>query len=315
MLTVPIIDISPLLEGTPEGSARVAASIGAACRGIGFFYITGHGVNPALVAEVFAASAAFFALPVDVKRLVAIDQTNRGYVSLGAESLDPTSTSDNKEAFNIGVDHPPSDPRVASQQPFFGANQWPDRPVGFRRIMLQYFDALLTVSRHIHRAFCIDLGVSPATFFDAALVEPLAFLRLLQYPATGGTAGAHTDYGNVTLLAQDTVGGLEVLTRTDKLNWVPAPVVPGSFVCNIGDCLMRWTNDVYVSSPHRVRSVPGAVRRSVAFFCDLNGSTPVVCLPTCRREGEANPRYAPTTVAAYLTERLDRTYAHRKAKI
>ena len=237
---------------------------------------------------------------------------NRGYVSVGGESLDPQAAPDIKEAFNVGREVTTSDPRVVAKKPFVGVNQWPRNPPRFRETLLAYYDACLTVARHVHRAMCVDLGI-PTTFFDKGLEPSGSFLRLLQYPVSGGTAGAHTDYGNITLLAQDTVSGLEVLTRTDRVNWVKAPVVPGAFVCNIGDCLMRWTNNVYVSSPHRVRSVPGRVRRSVAFFCELDGDTVVECLPTC--VGSDGPKYAPITVAAYLKQRLDATYAYRKSKV
>jgi isopenicillin N synthase-like dioxygenase len=120
-------------------------------------------------------------------------------------------------------------------------------------------------------------------------------------------AGEHTDYGNLTLLLTDEVGGLEVRTRDG--DWLAAPHRLDAFICNIGDCLMRWTNDVYVSTPHRVVSPPGRRRTSVAFFLDANPEAVVECLPTCRGGGE---RYPPVAAADYLGSRLDATYAHRR---
>jgi isopenicillin N synthase-like dioxygenase len=138
-------------------------------------------------------------------------------------------------------------------------------------------------------------------------------LRVLHYPPRPGAAaagalgaGEHTDYGNLTLLATDEVGGLEVRTRAGR--WIDAPHLPGTFVCNIGDCLMRWTNDIYVSTPHKVVSPPGRDRYSVAFFLDPDPDAMVACLPTC--SGAANPpKYPPVTGADYLLSRLAPTYA------
>jgi isopenicillin N synthase-like dioxygenase len=145
----------------------------------------------------------------------------------------------------------------------------------------------------------------------------MATLRVLHYPprpasvAAGALgAGEHTDYGNLTLLATDGVPGLEVRTRDGT--WLRAPVVADALVCNIGDCLMRWTNDVYVSTPHRVVSPGDRDRLSVAFFLDPNPDTVVACLPGCAGHDQP-PRYLPITGADYLRQRLDATYAHRRA--
>ena len=173
------------------------------------------------------------------------------------------------------------------------------------------------LGRDLHRAFALDLGLPP-DFFEAKLDRPMATLRLLHYPPRPATvaegqlgAGAHTDYGNLTLLATDEVGGLEV-RRRDGGGWIPAPVVPDTFVCNIGDCLMRWTNDVYVSTPHRVVSPAGRERYSVAFFLDPNPDALVACLDSCAGPGRP-AKYPPVTAADYLRQRLDATYAHRRA--
>jgi isopenicillin N synthase-like dioxygenase len=159
----------------------------------------------------------------------------------------------------------------------------------------------------LHRAFASDLGLR-TDFFDDKFDRPMATLRLLHYPApTPGSeprtgAGAHTDYGNLTLLATDDVGGLEVRTRAGQ--WIEAPVVPGAFIVNIGDCLMRWTNDVYVSTPHRVVNRSARERYSIAFFYDPNPDAMVETIPSCVGEGEV-VRYPPILAADYLTMRLD----------
>ncbi len=313
---IPIIDVSPLYLESPEGLQRLAADIGAACRGIGFFYVINHAVDHQLMRATFQKSAEFFALGAPLKEAVSMFRSphNRGYVGLEAEALDPSRPPDIKEAFNIGLDLAADDPEVVANKPFRGVNLWPELP-GFRDTMLAYFDAALKLGRDLHRAFAIDLQC-PANFFENKLHRPMATLRVLHYPPMPDSvaegqlgAGEHTDYGNVTLLATGEVGGLEVQTRSGE--WLPAPVIPGAFVCNIGDCLMRWTNDVYVSTPHRVVSPPGRERYSIAFFLDPNPDAWVECLPSC--VGPEYPaRYPPIRGDDFLRSRLEPTYAHNK---
>ena len=309
--TIPIVDLAPLQDGD-AGLAIVARAVGAACRGAGFFYLRNAAVSPLLRAQVFAASRSLFASPPDVKEAVAIARSrhNRGYVGLAVEALDPKRGPDRKEAFNVGLDLSDDDPNVLADQPFRGVNLWPDVP-DFRATVLAYYDAMWRVGVDLHRAIAVDLGL-PDHFFADKLDAPMATLRLLHYPAAEPAsagqlgAGEHTDYGNLTLLATDEVGGLEIMNRDGS--WLAAPVIPDTFVCNIGDCLMRWTNDTYVSTPHRVVNPAGQERYSVAFFLDPNPDAVVACLPTCT--GATRPQKYPAVSASdYLRSRLDATYA------
>lgn len=178
--------------------------------------------------------------------------------------------------------------------------------------MLDYFAACLALGRTVHCGLSLDLGL-PEQFFEQHLDNPIATLRLLHYPASAGQvrrrdggAGAHTDYGNITLLATDGVSGLEVLTRQGE--WIDAPSIPGAFICNIGDCLMRWSNDTYVSTAHRVRP-PERERYSIAFFLEVNPDSqidPQHIFP------DQPPKYPPVSCADYLRGRLDATYDHRQ---
>ena len=299
---LPIIDVAGLAGGEPEALARVARELGRAARDVGFFYVVGHGIPAHLRAAVFAASDAFFALPREAKAALAIERVgdNRGWVGLATEALDPTTAPDPKEAFNIGFDAP----GVA------GRNVWPAVP-GFRATMEAWFSAVFRLGLDLHRAVAVDLG-APADTFVAAFAEPMATLRLLHYPPVAATgaeglgAGAHTDYGNLTLLATDEVGGLEVMRRDGV--WIAAPVVEDAFVVNIGDCLMRWSNDVYVSNPHRVVAPRERVRRSVAFFLDASPEAIVAALPSCVAPGE-QPKHPPITAREHLAARLAASYA------
>ena len=305
---IPVIDLEPLLTDADAGLARVAAEMGAACRGVGFFYVVNHGVPARLIADAFAKSRAFFASPVEEKIDVSMDVigANRGYSGFMRESLDPEHGRDKKEAFNIGLELAPHDPGLLSGEPYRALNGWPNTP-GFRETFLTYFDACLELGQRLHRAFARDLGLDRDFFVDK-LQRPLATLRLLRYPPepVGEIgAGTHTDYGNITLLATDGVGGLEVRTRGG--DWLAAPSVPGAFVVNIGDCLMRWTNDVYVSTPHRVVSRGAGERYSIAFFLDPNPFAKVEAIPSCLAPG-AKAKYPPILAHEYLRSRLEATY-------
>jgi isopenicillin N synthase-like dioxygenase len=313
MSTIPVIDIAPLLSGAPEQAHAVVAELGHACRDVGFFYIVGHGLPPELRARVFDISRTFFSSPASVKDAAAFSgpSGNRGYIKLGGESLDPTRLSDLKEAFNIGLELAPDDPELVAGARFRAANLWPETP-GFRETMLDYFNRVWRLGCDLHRGFALDLGLEP-DFFESKLNRPIATLRLLHYPPVTAPpaegqlgAGVHTDYGNVTLLMTDSVGGLMVQDRSGR--WFDAPVIPGAFICNIGDCLMRWSNDVYVSTPHKVVSPKGLDRYSVAFFLDPNPDAMVECLPTCV-DANRPARYAPITGADFLRSRLEPTYA------
>jgi isopenicillin N synthase-like dioxygenase len=308
MTELPVIDIAALAGTDAAAKRRVAAELGRACREIGFFYITGHGIPAPVLADMFAATRRFFAEPQTAKQHLSIKHSahNRGYVDLAEERLDPTGGEDRKEAFNIGLELAPDHPDIVAGVPFRGANFWPDLP-GWRATMLDYFARCWAVGRLLHRGFSLDLGLSEG-FFEDKLDAPMASLRLLHYPARSPDAardlgaGEHTDYGNVTILATDGVAGLEVRDRGGR--WMPAPTLPDAFVCNIGDCLMRWTNDTYVSTPHRV-AAPVSERYSIAFFLDPN--------PDARVESVvAGPaKYPPIGGGDYLRQRLDATYAHR----
>ena len=249
------------------------------------------------MADAFAA-ARFFALPADAKQALAIGRHghNRGYVGLGVEALDEKNGADLKEAYNL----------IWTDELTRPPNVWPDLP-GFRAGVQAYFDAVLAVGRPLHSAFAMDLGLEEDFFDDKLDARGHAAPAALSRPGAGAPAGqlgagAHTDYGNVTLLATDGVAGLQVRSGT-ALDRRAGP--SGRLLCNIGDCLMRWTNDVYVSTPHRVLK-PTAERYSIAFFLDPNPDALVSAIPSCVPEGES-PRHAPIS-GSYLQQRFAATY-------
>jgi isopenicillin N synthase-like dioxygenase len=305
-----VIDLAGLRQHDPAEIKRVGAELGRACRDVGFFYVRNHGMPNALLSGIFEQSRDFFALPVPDKAALSIGRSphNRGYVGLSSEKLN-RKHADFKEAFNIGLDLSPSDPEVLAGKPFRGVNLWPPS-ARFRTTVLSYFNEVWRLSCDLHKAIAADLKLAP-DFFDDKFNRPMATLRLLHYPPREGAkqaapgAGEHTDYGSITLLLTDDAGGLDVRRRDGT--WVHAPPIPGAFVCNIGDCLMRWSNDIYVSTPHRVTSPPGRDRYSVAFFLDPNPETTIDCLPRCS-SAQHPAKYPPILAADYLSERLQATY-------
>ena len=307
-----VIDLAGLQDKDPAAIGRIAKEIGTACRDIGFFYVRNHGIPQGLMNGVFAVAKEFFAQPLDRKQAISIKKSkhNRGYAGVSSERLD-SKNADLKEAFNVGLDLDPQDPEVLSNKPFRGVNLWPDQMPQFRGTVLDYFNETWGLGRDLHLAIAADLGLSPAYFSDK-FNRPMATLRMLHYPprpagaASSIGAGEHTDYGSLTLLLTDDAGGLEVRRRDGA--WVSAPPIPGAFVCNIGDCLMRWSNDIYLSTPHRVTNPAGRDRYSVAFFLDPNPDTMVECLPGCSTN-TVPAKYPPILAADYLRSRLEATYA------
>ena len=311
---IPIINIAPLLAG----DMSPAAAIGSACREVGFFYITNHGIPNSVIDEVYKQAKRFFDLPVAEKEKYAIDRStcHRGWFRLGEENLDParqTQTGDFKEGFKIGRDLPLSHERVKAGLPLHGPDIWPDLP-GWQPVMQDYYDRMVALGTLLLRAFAVALALPP-TYFDAWLDVPMTTLGPLHYPPQTGLitparlgAGAHTDYGCLTLLHQDSAGGLQVQAQDGR--WLEAPPVPGSFVVNIGDMMERWTNGVFRSTLHRVINISGRDRYALPFFFDPDFYAPVSCLPTCLPAGE-QPKYPPTTAGQHLLDMINTAFKYR----
>lgn len=318
---LPVIDIGPLLHGTPADRQAVAARIAAACRDIGFFAITNHDVPDELVQRTFTLCREFFALPEAAKAEIAIERSanHRGWFRVGGENLDPakqTYAGDFKEGIKIGQDLPPNHVLVQQGVRLHGPNQWPAEPAEFTPTLREYYYVLTSLARRLMEAFALALGLDEQFFADK-FTRPMATAGPLHYPPQTGTiteerlgAGAHTDFGALTILAQDAAGGLQV--RSLDGSWIDVPPVPGAFVVNVGDMMARWTNDLFTSTVHRVINVSGGDRYSIPFFFDPNYDAPVEVLPSCISP-DRPARYAPTTGLGHLIEMIDASFAyHRK---
>jgi len=312
--TLPVIDIGGLSSGRPADRAAVARELRAACLDKGFFYIRNHAIPESLVQAVFAEAARFFALPADEKRALdkARSRANRGYEPLEGQTLEAGAPPDLKEGFYVGPEHAADDPRVVAGKFNHGPNQWPVQPPRFRPTMEAYFKEMLALGRRLMGGLALSLDL-PEDHFAAFCTEPMGTLRLLHYPpqpvaadpAQKG-AGAHTDFGGLTLLRQDDVGGLQVWDHASS-GWIHADPLPATYVVNLGDMIARWTNDRYRSTLHRVINASGRERYSVPFFYVGNYDYRVECIPTCLAPGE-RPKYPPVTVEAHLREMYGRTY-------
>lgn len=313
--TLPIIDITDLRSGDAQAQWSVAAQLRQACESRGFFYITGHGIDPQLIEQVFANSQDFFSQ--DMQSKLAVDKAqsscNRGYEPLRAQTLEAGAPPDLKESFYIGEEVAANAPEVLAGRFNTGPNQWPASPESFRAVMQDYFGAAHDLCATLIRGLAMSLDL-PKGHFDSYLHNAASTLRLLHYPPQPAHplpdekgCGAHTDFGGITLLMQDSVGGLQVWDTQEK-SWIDAPPVAGAYVVNIGDLFARWTNDRYVSTLHRVINTSGRQRYSIPFFFTGNPLHLVECIPTCLEEGAA-PKYPPVTVEAHLMACYRRTYA------
>ena len=312
---IPLVDMGPLVDGAPGAARTVARDVGRHATEVGFFYVKNHGVAPELIDDLLAAGRRFFALPTEEKMRIRVNPLHRGYVTPGQAILSARAKPDFKESFVWGLELPPDDPDVRAGQPLMGPNQWPeglpDLPVRVDR----YFQAIMQCGLRLLRAVAVSLDL-PEDFFDGRYRKPLARGALLHYPPQPESMGAdqfgssaHTDYGCLTLLWQDAVGGLEVRNKAGQ--WIPAPPVPGTFVINLGDFMARWTNDRFASTPHRVVNRSGRERYSIPVFFDPDHDTVVECLPSCQGPGQP-PRYPPTTCGAYIKGRFDDVFVYRK---
>ncbi|ABA24606.1 2OG-Fe(II) oxygenase [Trichormus variabilis ATCC 29413] len=273
VLQLPIIDISGLTCQRNNSSDVVAQQIKQACQDYGFFYIVGHGVDEQLQTQLEHLSQEFFAQDQETKLKISMalgGRAWRGYFPVGNELT--SGRPDLKEGIYFGSELKDNHPLVKAGTPMHGRNLFPSNIPQFRETVLEYIDSMTKLGHILMAGIALSLDLDKSYFAERYTKDPLILFRIFNYPPNLGSqsewgVGEHTDYGVLTILKQDNIGGLQVKSKS---GWIDAPPIPGSFVCNIGDMLDRMTRGLYRSTPHRVRNLSTSNRLSFPFFFDPN---------------------------------------------
>ena len=315
---IPLLDLHAALEPGAACSGAVIEQLRGAAVESGFFQVRNHGVEAALVREQFALARKLFELPATTRETLSMHSspTMRGFENLGAQTLDAAARPDLKESFYCGMAYPADHPYVRAGYQTYGHNQWPAELPEAPEQCERYIQAMLGLSKRLMQLLALSLGLAE-DHFDETAQNPMVTLRMVRYPAhpagaderTFG-AGAHTDWGAITILAQDAHGGLEVQMPGGQ--WVQAAPIEGCFVVNLGDMIPRWTNGRYLSNPHRVRNLhsAGQPRYSIPFFYEPDYFARIEPVPGTVPAGES-PRFASCTAGEHLREMYRKTYEMR----
>jgi isopenicillin N synthase-like dioxygenase len=317
---IPVIDVGPAFRGEPGGLESVAKQVGRASERVGFFYVAGHGIDPAVIAAAFAASREFHALPAPDKVALKLNENNIGYLPVN-ESMQRASTVHKatrpnfNESFFISHEREADHPDVVAGTSLRGQNQWPAGHAAMRRAMVAYFKALERVGERILPVLARALDM-PAEYFAPFFAnEAHINLRFLHYPPQETDddeqfgQGPHTDNSFMTFLAREEVPGLAV--RLPSGEWLAPPVIDGTFLVNLGNVMKRWSNDRFLSTPHGVINDSGRDRYSIAFFYSPNVDAVIECLPSCV-SAEDPPRYPPAVYGDLVRAFYSANYFHQK---
>ncbi len=313
-MSLPIINLEKLHSSDFEIQSEEIQKLDSACREIGFIYLVDHGIPQAVIYRMFRVIKDYFDQSFSEKRKIEITKSrnHRGYGFLGEEQLDESGQEDWKETFDMALDIPIDHPSAIEYPSMYGPNQYPDFPE-FKETFLEYYSEAFKASQKLLTSVAVALK-EPANTFTKHFNTHVSALRAIHYPPRPNPdhdngAGAHTDYGCVTLLLQDSVGGLQVKHKTK--GWIDAPPVEGALVVNIGDLMQRWTNDSYVSTSHRVAASNENVHRySIPFFVEPDYETKVKCLPNSQSDSNP-PKYPQVMAGDWIRSRFDATYAYR----
>ncbi len=307
---IPVIDIQSLFGASPRFEV-VAAELLDAVTHVGFFYVKGHCIDESLMTMAFDESRRFFALPAADRDAVRVSGYHRGLLVQGVARMEGQPHADLKESYIWGVDFPPDNHEFASGNELLAPNRWPAAMPEMRDVLVRYLDQAHRCGTQLLRAIATSLDLE-LDYFVGKFRQPVTRASLIHYPPQPPTGAdgmfgvsPHTDYGTMTLLAQDDVGGLRV--RDIDGRWVAAPPIPGTLVVNVGDLLARWSNDRFRSTPHAVVNDSGRERYSIAVFLDPDWDT---LIRPAVKPGEA-AHYEDVLCGEYIRERFDRSFSYR----
>ena len=317
---IPVIDYGPYFAGEPGALQGLAEELRYACETIGFFYALNHGAPQETIDRGFAASRRFHALPLEAKLQLRLNENNIGYLPMnasvqGASTVHKATKPNQNESFFISHDRGPDHPDVIAGVPLRGRNQWPENVPGLREDMMAYFHALNAMCTRMLPPFAVALDM-PEDYFAQFFANVAHInLRFLHYPPqedisenTFGTA-PHTDNSFMTALARTDVPGLAI--RLPSGEWLPPPIIPGTFLINLGNMMRRWSNDRFLSTPHGVINESGTDRYSIAYFHSPNPDSVIECLPSCL-SADNQPRYPAAVYRDLVLEFYRKNYFHQK---
>ena len=309
---IPIVDITPLRDGTDPTS--VARALHAASQGLGFIYISGHGIPDHVISDARASAMTFFALPDEQKAEVSVTAKHRGWLGHGGAKMQEDAKADFKESFIWGYQNEHG--RTPEDHPLRGANNWPSFMPEMEAKAMAYFRHAHDVAHHLMRGFALGLNLDES-FFLKSTDAPMSRASYVYYPQQPETAGIdqfgvgpHTDFGVLTVLCQDDVGGLQV--QDINGDWIHAPPIEGTLIVNVADLLSRWTDGAYKSTPHRVVNTSGRERLSLVLAFDPEPQTRIDAKDVFGPEYE--PQEAAITCGDYLIWRFERAFRYRKGK-
>lgn len=303
---IPIVDVGGLYTSDFAARKAVAAAIGAACDDIGFFYAVNHNVPVATIDRAVAMADAFFHLPEEQRLRVKADSNNRGYRDVW-DSIHRNGKNNARDSFDLGFPVTEDDPEVKAGTPLYAPNRWPDMP-GFREAIETYYGETYKLGLKILEGFALYLG-QPEDFFTRHFTKPVADMVINHYLGNAGlhisdqASGPHTDHGIVTILWQDSLGGLEVMGKDG--NWMSATPLHGSFVINVGELMKRWTNGRFKATVHRVVHLRDMPRYSMPLFCNPDFRT--IVDPRDLGVSEVEAQYPAVQSGEFLLSRFKAT--------
>ncbi|MEM6986079.1 MAG: 2OG-Fe(II) oxygenase family protein [Pseudomonadota bacterium] len=303
---IPVVDITALRDGSdPDGVAR---ALHAASRDLGFIYVSGHGIPDDVIERARASAYGFFKSGRENRAQVRVSAQHRGWIAAGDSVMADDIKPDLKESFVWGLDG-----ELPDDHALRGPNQWPVEPDDMQAASMAYFRAAHEVAHHLMRGFAHGLSL-PADFFLRTANCPLSRASYVYYPpqdvedADQFGVGPHTDFGVLTILCQDSVGGLEVQDVNGE--WLQAPPIAGTLVVNVADLLARWTDGYYTSTPHRVVNRSGRERMSLVLAWDPNPDTLIDSRTVFGEDHVAAEQ--PITCGDYLLWRFGKAFTHRR---
>ncbi|KIW28240.1 uncharacterized protein PV07_07919 [Cladophialophora immunda] len=310
---IPTLDVSAMYSDRLADRVKLANAVRDAATRVGFMQINNHGISQQIIDDAFAEAEKFFQLPAEEKEKLHQNKNKdfQGYEPLYYTNVGGLKRGDCKESFSYGYD-PAYDANGDGKMPSIlqRHNQWPDESVApkYKSTMIRYQQALLALARQFIRIFALALYL-PEDYFDNKLGHPIAGVRVLHYPPMEGSddeeigLGAHTDIECFTIINQTYTDypALEVLNADGE--WIKLFAEPGCFVVNLGDMMMRMTNDAFLSTVHRVINRGDSERYSIPFFFGINADELIGTLPSCITED--NPqKYDPVTIFDHSRKRL-----------